>query len=93
MRPTTALFAVYGVPFSLTGIPAIPQFIGREEGLASLWAILDPLNLSSRITVVLHALGGIGKTQLAVAFASSLSYGPLLWPEELGRCTSIPFHF
>lgn len=69
MRPTTALFAVYGVPFSLTGVPAIPEFIGREEGLASLWAILNPLNLSSRIIMVLHGTGGVGKTQLAVALA------------------------
>jgi AAA+ ATPase superfamily predicted ATPase len=53
----------------MTGIPAITRFIGREEGLACLRAILNPLNLSSRITMVLHGIGRIGKTQLAVALA------------------------
>jgi hypothetical protein len=50
-------------------VPAIDQFVGRNEDLNTLWALLQPSGSSIRKVAVLHGLGGIGKTQLAIRFA------------------------
>ncbi|RAQ74352.1 tetratricopeptide repeat domain protein [Aspergillus flavus] len=57
------------IPLDLTGVPAIEEFIGREEELSCLWKYLQPTNARTRKVAVLHGLGGIGKTQLAIHFA------------------------
>jgi hypothetical protein len=59
----------FHVPLDLTGVPAIETFLGRLEELESLWHHLEPRNLESRKVAILHGLGGIGKTQLAIRFA------------------------
>lgn len=48
------------------GLPPAPTlpFVGREPDLAALWPLLQR---SGRVAV--HGLGGVGKTQLAVAYA------------------------
>jgi hypothetical protein len=43
--------------------------VGRTEDLKSLWNILQPSSSTIRKVAVLHGLGGIGKTQLAIRFA------------------------
>jgi hypothetical protein len=58
---------IFTVNFSLSGVSEIEQFVGREEELAQIHERLQ--HASSRRIVVLHGLGGIGKTQLAVEYA------------------------
>lgn len=53
----------------MTGVPAIEEFVGREEELSCLWKYLQPTGAQTRKVAVLHGLGGIGKTQLAIHFA------------------------
>jgi tetratricopeptide (TPR) repeat protein len=67
------------VSFSLSNISHIEHFVAREEELTEIH-----LNLSgdgSRRTVILHGLGGIGKTQLAVAYAKRHkdNYSAIFW--------------
>ncbi|KAL4737947.1 hypothetical protein BDV11DRAFT_216328 [Aspergillus similis] len=57
------------IPLDLTAVPAIEGFIGREEELSSLWKHLQPASSQTRKVAILHGLGGIGKTQLAIHFA------------------------
>ncbi|KAL3489586.1 P-loop containing nucleoside triphosphate hydrolase protein [Aspergillus germanicus] len=59
----------FHIPLDLSAVPAIEEFIGREEELDRLWDYLQPRS-SHRRVAVLHGLGGIGKTQLAIHFAS-----------------------
>ncbi|RDH27541.1 hypothetical protein BDQ94DRAFT_175542 [Aspergillus welwitschiae] len=57
------------IPLDLKGVPAIEEFIGREKELSCLWKYLQPTSAWTRKVAVLHGLGGIGKTQLAIHFA------------------------
>lgn len=43
--------------------------MGRQEELNRLWHQLQPASSQSRKVAILHGLGGIGKTQLAIRFA------------------------
>jgi hypothetical protein len=47
----------------------IENFVGRQDELGNLWQYLQPKNPPSRKVAILHGLGGIGKTQLAIRFA------------------------
>lgn len=47
----------------------IESFLGRQDELGKLWQYLKPTNSQSRKVAILHGLGGIGKTQLAIRFA------------------------
>src|SRR6202041_1909867 len=55
----------FSVAFSLPNISEIEQFVAREDELAEIHRTLR--GDGSRRTVVLHGLGGIGKTKLTVA--------------------------
>ncbi|KAL4786920.1 hypothetical protein BJX76DRAFT_345944 [Aspergillus varians] len=59
----------FHIPLDLSAVPAIEEFIGREEDLNCLWDYLQPASSQTRKVAVLHGLGGIGKTQLAIHFA------------------------
>ncbi|KAK9604817.1 hypothetical protein V6Z93_002768 [Aspergillus fumigatus] len=59
----------YNVPLDLTAVPAVADFIGRQDDLDRLWDHIKPASSQSRKVAVLHGLGGIGKTQLAIRFA------------------------
>ncbi|KAH0541264.1 hypothetical protein FGG08_004269 [Glutinoglossum americanum] len=61
--------ADFKVPFDLTGVPAIAKFIGRDTEIEQLREILPSVGPDRRKVLVLHGLGGIGKTQLAIEFA------------------------
>ncbi|MCJ1405466.1 hypothetical protein MMC11_008694 [Xylographa trunciseda] len=67
------------VAFSLSNASEVNQFVAREEELAEMHKKLG--SDGSRRTVVLHGLGGIGKTQLAIAYAirHKDSYSAILW--------------
>ncbi|KAH7131160.1 pfs protein [Dactylonectria macrodidyma] len=65
-------FGSYKTPFSLDGVPASSNFVDRPSDTADLERYLLPRRSDSRQTrkvFVLHGLGGVGKTQLAIDFA------------------------
>jgi hypothetical protein len=70
----------FSVPFGLAGVPVAEHFIGREKELDELRGSFHG-NEDRRQVVVLHGLGGIGKTQLAVAFLKQQreKYTAILW--------------
>jgi AAA+ ATPase superfamily predicted ATPase len=69
----------FSVAFSLSDVSGFEHFIAREEELAEIHRTLSG-DGSSR-TVVLHGLGGIGKTQLCVAYAKRHkdNYSAIFW--------------
>ncbi|PCH00605.1 Disease resistance protein [Penicillium occitanis (nom. inval.)] len=72
VRDSLSKASDFQVPFNLTGVPAVENFLGRHEELERLWHYLQPeknKKKRSRKVAILHGLGGIGKTQLAIRFA------------------------
>jgi len=69
----------FSVAFSLSDVPEIEHFVGREEELAEIRRTIR--SDGSRRTVVLHGLGGIGKTQLTIAYAKRHrdNYSAVFW--------------
>ncbi|KAN0068322.1 HET domain containing protein [Elaphomyces granulatus] len=69
----------FSVTFSLSDFPEIEHFVAREEELAEIHRTLR--GDGSRRTVILHGLGGIGKTQLTVAYAKRHrdDYSAVFW--------------
>jgi hypothetical protein len=60
-------FEQFSVGLDLLSLPQAAQFVAREKELTEMHRILYGHN--NRSTVVLHGLGGIGKTQLALTYA------------------------
>ncbi|KAJ5712951.1 uncharacterized protein N7483_010132 [Penicillium malachiteum] len=58
----------FKILLDLTTVPVIENFVGREAELDHLWQFFNPIDSQSRKVAILHGLGGIGKTQLAVRF-------------------------
>jgi hypothetical protein len=69
----------FSIPFSLSAVSDIEHFVAREDELREIHKVLS--GDGSRRTVVLHGLGGIGKTQLAVAYAKRYkdNYSAIFW--------------
>lgn len=69
----------FSVGFSLSEVSETEHFVARREELAVMHKTLSE-DVSRRI-VVLHGLGGIGKTQLAVAYAKAhqADYSAIFW--------------
>jgi hypothetical protein len=65
--------------FNLSGVSEAHHFVARQHELAEMQKILSGDGM--RRTVVLHGLGGIGKTQLAVAYAKRYraNYSSIFW--------------
>ncbi|KAJ5413807.1 hypothetical protein N7509_000434 [Penicillium cosmopolitanum] len=59
----------FDVPLDLTAVPVIGSFLGRQGELDRLWQYLQPTVSQSRKVAIIHGLGGMGKTQLAIRFA------------------------
>ncbi|KAL2797415.1 hypothetical protein BJX66DRAFT_348560 [Aspergillus keveii] len=62
-------------------VPAIHEFLGREDELQGLWNGLGPESSPLRKVAILDGLGGIGKTQLAIRFARTHKedYSAIFW--------------
>ncbi|PMD18044.1 HET-domain-containing protein [Hyaloscypha hepaticicola] len=69
----------FSVSFSLSNISHIEHFVAREEELTEIHMKLN--SDGSRRTVILRGLGGIGKTQLAIAYAKRHkdNYSAIFW--------------
>jgi hypothetical protein len=69
----------FSINFSISEVTEVEHFVAREEELAQMREELG--NTSSRRTIVLHGLGGMGKTQLAVAYAKKYraEYSAVFW--------------
>ncbi|KAH6653418.1 hypothetical protein BKA67DRAFT_593315 [Truncatella angustata] len=69
----------FSVSFSLSEVFEVPHFVAREREIAEMRRTLS--SDGSRRVVVLHGLGGIGKTQLAVAYTKRYrdEYSAILW--------------
>ena len=69
----------FSVAFNLFNVPEMEHFVGREEEITEMRKTLS--GDGSRRTVVLHGLGGIGKTQLTVAYAKRHkdNYSAIFW--------------
>ncbi|KAH7116429.1 Pfs, NB-ARC and TPR domain protein [Dactylonectria macrodidyma] len=75
--------ASFQVPFSLQGVPVSDKFIDRPTDRATLEQCLLPQQSPTerRKVCVLHGLGGIGKTQLALDFARryKAAFSAIFW--------------
>ncbi len=69
----------FSVSFSLSIVSDVEHFVGRKTELAETHKALS--GDGSRQVVVLHGLGGIGKTQLSVAYAKQHkhNYSAIFW--------------
>ncbi|MCJ1281457.1 hypothetical protein MMC26_000776, partial [Xylographa opegraphella] len=59
-------FELFAVGLNLASLPEAAQFVAREKELSNVHELL--YGHSNRTCVVLHGLGGIGKTQLAIEY-------------------------
>jgi hypothetical protein len=74
--------AAFAISFSLSEVIEVEHFVAREEELARIQYMLGQgRHVSGRRTAVVHGLGGIGKTQLAVAYAKRHrdDYSAVFW--------------
>lgn len=69
----------FSVTFSLSDISDVEHFVARKTELIEIHHVLS--GDGSRRVVVLHGLGGIGKTQLSIAYAKRHkdNYSAIFW--------------
>jgi tetratricopeptide (TPR) repeat protein len=69
----------FQINFSLSYVSDIEHFVAREKELVDMHRILS--SDGSRRTIVLHGLGGIGKTQLSIAYTKrhKNNYSAIFW--------------
>ena len=69
------------MPFDLSGAPQMDYFVGREEIISLIKEKFQAFDSPQQRVVVLHGLGGIGKTQTAIHFAEQYQqdYTAVLW--------------
>ncbi|KAJ5519835.1 Disease resistance protein [Penicillium fimorum] len=69
----------FELPLNLAEISEVTRFVAREDSLKRMQEILD--TTFGRRTTVMHGLGGIGKTQLAIAYMKQnrSRYSATIW--------------
>lgn len=69
----------FELPLNLVDISEVTRFVARKDQLERMQEILD--TPAGRRTVVVHGLGGIGKTQLAIAYIkrNRSHYSATIW--------------
>src|SRR4051812_49074348 len=67
LTSTEVDFGQFAVGLNLASFSEATQFVAREKELSKMHELLQ--DYRSRSYVVLHGLGGIGKTQLAITYA------------------------
>jgi len=82
-RNDTSAYGSYRAPFSLRGVPVSNHFVPRPSVTAKLECLLPRRRsqINQRRIFVLHGLGGIGKTQLAVDFTRhyKAAFSAIFW--------------
>ena len=60
----------FSVPFNIKGVPVVNKYVERDREMSTIESSLRPgVANTQRNIVVLHGLGGTGKTQLSLAYA------------------------
>ena len=80
----------FRVKFQLTGLPVTGTFVDRNTEMEQMEQSLLPLNPhKTRKIHVAYGLGGIGKTQLAIAYCRKYQtiYSAILWLNGNGKDT------
>lgn len=76
--------------FQLTGLPVAGHFVDRDPEMEAMERNLLPIKAQTgRKMHILHGLGGIGKTQLAIAYARKHQhiYSAIIWVNGNSRDT------
>ena len=72
----------FEVPFDIRGVPIVNKYVERDREMSAVESSLSPgvANTQRRI-LVLHGLGGTGKTQLSLAYARKHrdNYTAMVW--------------
>ncbi len=73
----------FHVPFSLRGIPVMDKFVGRDTELTRLAQLMISSSTDDihRRVCLLHGIGGVGKSQLALEFArkQQRNFSAIFW--------------
>lgn len=80
----------FHVQFQHTGLPVAGYFVDRDPEMEAMERHLLPtMTRTGRKMHILHGLGGIGKTQLAIAYARKHqhTYSAILWVKGNSRDT------
>ena len=79
----------YRVEFRLTGLPVTGHFIDRDAEMKEIEESLHDNAHTGRRIHVLHGLGGIGKTQLAITYTRKHQkmYSAIVWLNGNSRDT------
>ncbi|KAI9874435.1 MAG: hypothetical protein M1830_009753, partial [Pleopsidium flavum] len=80
----------FDIPFKRAGLPIISKFVGRTPELATMEEVLlSSRHLKKQKRLVIHGLGGMGKTQLALAYAISHQeqYSSIFWVSAKSKQT------
>jgi ATP/maltotriose-dependent transcriptional regulator MalT len=72
-------FEQFAIGLNLASFPQATQFVAREKELSKMYELLQ--DHGSRSCVVLHGLGGMGKTQLAITYTRRYKekYTAIFW--------------
>lgn len=72
---------IFAVPFRIRGVPVIGAFVGRQDAINQMEDFLLPVAEQRLRVLALQGLGGIGKSQLAIEYATrhQLDYTAVFW--------------